>query len=99
MCFVNCCCCKANFTQNFGTHIAKSREWTGAGTCFVPGPVRSSFGPAGPGTMPEPDRTLARTHHDRRTGRYRRLRGPTKVWQGPGHFQRVHSGSSGKDLG
>ena len=25
--------------------------------------------------------------------------GPTKVWQGPGHFQLVHSGSSGKDLG
>jgi len=38
--------------------LQKCREWTGAGTFFVPGPVRSSFGPAGPGTMPEPDRTL-----------------------------------------
>ena len=24
MCFVNSCCCKANFTQNFDRHIAKS---------------------------------------------------------------------------
>ena len=38
--------------------LQKCREWTGAGTFFVPGPVRSSFGPAGPGTMPEPDQTL-----------------------------------------
>ena len=42
-------------------------------------------------------RLRVRAHNDRRTGRYWRLRGPTKVWQGPGHFQRVHSGSSGKD--
>jgi len=53
MCFVNSCCCKANFTQNFGTHIAKMLNVANG-----PGPVRSSFGPAGPGTMPEPDRTL-----------------------------------------
>lgn len=40
MCFVNSCCCKANFTQNFGTHIAKMSRMdrrryvfcTGAGT-------------------------------------------------------------------
>jgi len=41
--------------------LQKCREWTGAGTFVVPGPVRSSFGPAGPGTMPEPDRTLLTT--------------------------------------
>jgi len=37
--------------------------------------------------------------NDRRTGRYRRRGGPAKVWQWPGNLQRVHTGSSGKDLG
>jgi len=43
----------------FCTGAGTVQFWTGAGTVqFLPGPVQSSFGPAGPGTMPEPDQTL-----------------------------------------
>ena len=43
-------------------------------------------------------RLHAKTRNDRRTGRYRRLRGPARVWQGPGNLQGVDSGSSGKNF-
>ena len=49
---------------------------------------------------PRPRRSICRLASDnRRTGRLRRLTGPTNVCHGPGYFQWVHSGSSRKDFG